>query len=164
MTTSAQRIAAVALAVLSIGVAACSSPSSTTAKSTTTSTLYVAPPQVTTSTVIINGTSINVPVDAAGKPILPARDTGSQILLTKKGILPQDLEACVSVPMTWTNLTTTPIRIWTDQMPPPFKSQVIASGKSFTYTPPKGIEFSFLYHTSLGFDGAVEIGQVPGAC
>ena len=160
-------LVAATLAALCLGAAACSggsSSSSLTSKATTPTTAYVAPPQVVTPTTIINGVSINVPTDAAGKPILPARDNGHQIILTKRGILPQDLEACVSVAMTWTNLTTSPVRIWVDQVPPPFKPQVIAAGKSFTYTPPAGIQSSFLYHTTLGFDGAVEIGQVPGAC
>ena len=160
-------LVAATLVALCLGAAACSgnsSSSSSTSKATTPTTAYVAPPQVVTPTTIINGVSVNVPTDAAGKPILPARDNGRQIILTKKGILPQDLEACVSAPMTWTNLTTKPVRIWTDQVPPPFKSQTIAAGSSFTFTPPTGIATSFLYHTSLGFDGAVEIGQVPGAC
>ena len=164
MTKLSSRFAFAALVALSLGLTSCAGGSSSSSKATTTTTLYVAPPQVTTPTMIINGVSVKVPVDAAGKPILPARDNGSQIILTKKGILPQDLEACVSVPMTWTNLTAKPVRIWVDQVPPPFKQQVIAAGESFTYTPPTGIQASFLYHTTLGFDGAVEIGQVPGAC
>jgi len=148
-----------ALVALSLLAAACtSSPSSsspTTSSSTkTTTTVSVPPPVISSQTTIINGITVTVPRETASRPIDPSNDTGGQVIISDKGLLPFHLFVALHQPITWTNLTPKPVSITFLHFA--VASGPIQPGKSFTWTPPTGI--SIRYTSSNGFVGTFDVG------
>jgi hypothetical protein len=138
------------------GLAACSSssPTPTTTTQRATTTTYVLPPQVLTPTTIIDGQTINVPTQTNGKPIAPYNDTGGQIILTDKGILPFHLFADLGQTITWTNLCTKSVTV--AALSKDFTSPAIPPGGTFTWKSDTLI--SERYAVSNGFQGRIDVG------
>ena len=152
-------LGAAAVVAASLGLVACSStpstPTTTTQKVTTTT--YVLPPQVLTPTTIINGQSITVPMQTNGKPVAPYNDTGGQIILTDKGILPFHLFADLGQTITWTNLCATPVTV--KALSKDFTSPRIPPGGTFTWKSDTLV--SERYAVSNGFQGRIDVGAFP---
>ena len=151
--------AAALVGLAAVGLAACSSgpstPSTTTQRVTTTT--YVLPPQVLTPTTIIGGQSIAVPTQTNGKPIAPYNDTGGQIILTDKGILPFHLFADLGQTITWTNLCTKAVTV--TAISKDFTSPTIPPGGTFSWKSDTLI--SERYRVSNGFQGRIDVGAFP---
>ena len=139
-----------------LGLAACSSSSSTPTTTTqrVTTTTYVLPPQVLTPTTVIDGQTITVPTQTNGKPIAPYNDSGGQIILTDKGILPFHLFANLGQTITWTNLCTKAVTV--TALSKDFASASIPPGGTFTWKSDTLI--SERYEVSNGFQGRIDVG------
>lgn len=155
-TTRSTCLGLVVVLAAGAGLAACSSspstPTTTTQRATTTT--YVLPPQVLTPTTIIDGQTINVPTQTNGKPISPYNDTGGQIILTDKGILPFHLFADLGQTITWTNLCTKSVTV--AALSKDFTSPAIPPGGTFTWKSDTLI--SERYAVSNGFQGRIDVG------
>jgi hypothetical protein len=147
-----------ALAVAALVVlAGCSSGPSTAARppATTTSVLT---PAVIARNLVINGHSYPVPSEDGVHAIDPSVATGGQIVLTKKGFLPYRLFAQLNQKITWTNLSSHPVRITFLHMP--VKSGLIPVGGTFTFSSPTLT--NFIYTSSSGYHGVVAVGAFTG--
>ena len=153
------RLGAVLVAAASLSLAACSSTPSTSPPTThkVTTTTYLLPPQVLTPTTIINGQSITVPLQTNGKPVAPYNDTGGQIILTDRGILPFHLFADLGQTVTWTNLCSTAVTV--TALSKDFTSPKIPPGGTFTWKSDTLI--SERYAVSNGFQGRIDVGAFP---
>jgi len=155
-TTRSTCLGLVVVLAAGAALAACSSSSSTPTTTTqrATTTTYVLPPQVLTPTTIIDGQTINVPTQTNGKPIAPYNDTGGQIILTDKGILPFHLFADLGQTITWTNLCTKSVTV--AALSKDFTSPAIPPGGTFTWKSDTLI--SERYAVSNGFQGRIDVG------
>jgi hypothetical protein len=146
-----------ALPLLGLLAAACSSsPSSgsaapSTPKSTTTTTAQV----IASSSVTINGHTVNVPTEDGTDPIKAFGDTGQQVILTSSGVLPRSLYAGQNQPVTWTNLTSKPVTLTLNHVPG-VSPQVIQPGASYSWNPVNTLSFS--YTSSAGGTGLIYSG------
>ncbi len=138
-----------------LGLAACSStPSTPTTTQRVTTTTYVLPPQVLTPTTVIDGQTITVPTQTNGKPIAPYNDSGGQIILTDKGILPFHLFADLGQTITFTNLCTKAVTV--TALSKDFASPSLPPGGTFTWKSDTLI--SERYAVSNGFQGRIDVG------
>ena len=155
-TTRSTCLGLVVVLAAGAALAACSSSSSTPTTTTqrATTTTYVLPPQVLTPTTIIDGQTINVPTQTNGKPIAPYNDTGGQIILTDKGLLPFHLFADLGQTITWTNLCTKSVTV--AALSKDFTSPAIPPGGTFTWKSDTLI--SERYAVSNGFQGRIDVG------
>jgi hypothetical protein len=150
-------LAGVALVVL-LTLSSCSSGGGSSpkaagpARSTTTTSLLT--PALVSRQVTINGHSYPVPSEDGVHAIDPTVATGGQIILTNKGFLPYRLFVQLSQVVTWTNLSSHPVRITFLHLPN--KSRLIPVGGTFTYSSPRLINFE--YTSSTGYHGIVAIG------
>ena len=149
------------VAVAATTLAACSGGSSTTTTTTmkkATTTTYLLPPQVLTPTTIIHGSSFTVPVQQpSGKAVASYNDTGNQIIITKKGVLPFHLFVDIGTTVTWTNLTGKPVSI--TNYAKHFSAPSIPPGGTFTWS--SDTSTSERYRVSNGFDGRIDVGAFP---
>jgi hypothetical protein len=163
VTRRARRGVVLVVGVLLVAVvsAACSSaPSPSAAKSTTTTshhhpTYSITPiPEIKTATVTINGHVYPVPTENQGRPISSDTDTGSQIVITDKGVLPYHLFVNIGQAIVWTNLSSKPVRV--SFIAYPVTSPLIPTGGTFSHT--FTTSYSFAYNTSNGHQGQVDVG------
>jgi hypothetical protein len=101
-----------------------------------------------------------------GQTIQPGLNPGQNVIIKSGRVLPQTLEASVSAPVVWYNLSNTPQRIIFDNYKyDPVDSGTIPPGGTFTWTPPSGGPFNYQLEPS-GFEGKVVLnpsGGGPGA-
>jgi hypothetical protein len=157
----------VALASLGVLLTACSgSPQAATTTSTTTSTVNSAgatttsipTPQITSATVTIAGHRYTVPT-AGGRPIDTYESAAGQIVLTDKGFLPYRSLAALKQVITWTNLSSKPVRLVLLHVNPDSGANLTATlsvGGTFHYSSSTLINFG--YESSTGYHGVVSIG------
>jgi hypothetical protein len=125
----------------------------TTAGGNTTNATTVAP-QIKTATVTINGHVYPVPREIPQRPIDPYSDSGGQIIISDKGVLPYNLFVDIGVPVVWTNLTAKPVTV--KVVGYPVESPPIPPGGTFTHT--WTTLYSFSFTTSNGHLGQVNVG------
>ncbi len=68
-----------------------------------------------------------------GRPIQPVVSPGQNIVLLKQGCFPQELQASVTAPIVWYNLSKEPQRVVFEHFP--VDSGTIPPGGTFTWTP-----------------------------
>ena len=143
-----------------LGTAACASPMSapTTTSSTTTIAKISPAAPITTPSITIDGASYPVPTEANGSLPSPGTATGTQIVIRPDGVLPMQLIAPEGATITWTNLTSKPVRI-TFAGTGKAASPMIETGGTFTFTDTG--QYSVGYTTSNGFRGQASVGQFP---
>jgi hypothetical protein len=144
--------------LLALIVSSCSSSASpgksaTSAKSTTTTSVLT--PAILSRNLTINGHTYPVPSEDGVHAIDPSVATGGQIVLTNKGFLPYRLFVQLKQVITWTNLSSHPVRLTFLHLP--IKSTMLAVGGTFTYSSPTLINFE--YTSSSGYHGIVSIGS-----
>jgi hypothetical protein len=150
-------LAGLALAVL-VSLSGCSSSPSGPAKaagttrSTTTTSLLA--PAILSKQVTIDGHTYAVPSEDGVHAIDPSVATGGQIILTNKGFLPYRLFVQLKQVITWTNLSSHPVRITFLHLPD--KSKLIPVGGTYTFSSPTLLNFE--YTSSSGYHGIVAIG------
>jgi hypothetical protein len=160
MRPSTLRRGALAFVFAAVGpiLAGCSSSPSTSAappaSSTTTSVLT---PAILTPTVTIGGHTYQVPTEVPNQSIDPSVASGGQIVLTNRGFLPWRLFAQTSQKITWTNLSSHPVRITILHLG--IESSTIPVGGTFTYSSPTLVNFQYV--SSSGYHGIVAIGAFP---
>ncbi len=138
-----------------LGAAACgSSATATPSTSRSTTTTSIPPAALKGPTVTIDGKAYPVPTEFGTTPIDPTSDTGQQIIITSKGFLPYHLFADLNTPIVWTNLSSKPVRISFEYSA--VRSPEIPPGGTFTYSS-KDV-YSFVYRSSTGYRGSVDIG------
>lgn len=101
-----------------------------------------------------------------GQTIEPGLNPGQNVIIKNGKVMPQTLEASISAPVVWYNLSASPQRIIFDN----YKNNSVDSGTippggTFTWTPPSGGPFNYQLEPS-GFEGKVVInpsGGGPGA-
>jgi hypothetical protein len=148
------------LPALGLLAAACSStPSSGSATPTTTSypkaTTTTTAQVISSATVTIDGRTVKVPTEDGTDPIKAFGDTGQQVILTSTGVLPRSLYAAQNQPVTWTNLTSSPVTLTLTHVPG-VSPQVIQPGGSYSWNPVNTLSFS--YASSGGGSGIVYSG------
>jgi hypothetical protein len=144
-------LAILAVAALGVVIAACGSTPSAKPKGFSLATTTTAP-AITTPTVTINGQSVNVPTEeGTTRPIGGAEDTGEQIIYTAKGFLPQTLYAFLQQPVTWTNLSSAPLKLTVEGMP----TVTVAPGGTYQWVPNV---LQFQYKAANGDWGLVHVG------
>jgi hypothetical protein len=136
---------------LIVGLAACGgSPSSKQGSVSSTSTAGSganasggAPLNVTygTGSVGPSDPSTTLP-NERGRPIPPQFGAGQNILITSKGFEPQTLEANVSAPVVWTNLSGRPQRIIFVNFP--VDSGTIPPGGTFTWSTNDAVALTYV--------------------
>lgn len=141
---------------LALSAAACSS---TPAPKLNTIPATTIPPVVSSTTVVIDGKIVTVPREEYHPqiPISPENDNGQQIIITNKGVLPQNLNAPVPAHLTWTNLTNSPVTVTFAAVgggSPP-----IPPGGSWSFTEIHSVSIG--YSTSNGYHGQVGVGLMP---
>ncbi len=134
------------------GCSGSSNPASSAAKSTTTTSVLT--PAIISKTLTIDGHTYQVPSEDGIHAIDPSVDTGGQIILTDKGFLPYRLFVDLKQKITWTNLSSHPVRITFLHLP--VKSGMIPVGGTFSWSSPTLINFEYV--SSSGFHGIVAIG------
>lgn len=151
----------VLLAVSAAGLAACAgSPQAAPPIATTgSSTTSVPTPPITSATVSIGGHRYAVPTEDGVHPIDSEVDSGSQIILTDKGFLPYRLLVQLGQHVTWTNLSSHPVRIRFLHMS--VLSGLIPVGGTFGYS--SNTLVTFEYTSSSGYHGVVSIGAFTGS-
>ena len=162
---SPRRASAIVLASAALLLGACSSTSSAP---TTTSTTFPIPhakepaaPQVTTTTIVINGVTVTVPREEynPGRPINPMQDTGQQIIITSQGVLPQALLTPSPTTITWTNLTAKPVTVSYSKFGAPGTSGPIAPGGHFSLS--ASGTGNIPYNTSNRWHGTIGVALLP---
>ena len=98
-----------------------------------------------------------MPTEEGTHAIAPSLASGGQIVLTDKGFLPYHLFASLNQTITWTNLSSHPVRITFLHLPT--KSGLIPVGGTFTYSSPTLVNFQYV--SSSGYHGVVGIGDFP---
>ncbi len=135
-----------------LALAGCSSGSNQAAPSTTTTSVIT--PAIISKTITINGHTYPVPSEDGIHAIDPSVDTGGQIILTNKGFLPYRLFVQLKQKITWTNLSSHPVRI--TFLHQPVKSGLIPVGGTFSWSSATLINFAYV--SSSGYHGIVAIG------
>jgi hypothetical protein len=140
---------------MAAGFAGCGSPGKTPHADAPTTTQ---PTKVTTTTVTptrvqFGSGSVAGPVPTTtlpqdnGLPIPPDFAAGQNILITPDGFEPKVLEANVSAPVVWTNLSGKPQTIVFVDFP--VESGTIPPGGTFTWSTQDAIAFTYLSGTGL---------------
>jgi len=141
-----QRMALLVLTLPLLGLltAACSSspPSGSAASSPPTSTTTTTAQVISSATVTIGGHTIKVPTEDGTDPIKAFGDTGQQVILTSSGVLPRSLYAGQNQPVTWTNLTSSPVTLTLNHVPG-VAPQVIQPGGSYSWNPVTTLSFTY---------------------
>jgi hypothetical protein len=153
---SIRLLAPLGLVVLLTLASCSSSPAKSTnsaGKSTTTTSLLT--PAIVARQVTIDGQRYAVPSEDGVHAIDPSVATGGQIIITNKGFLPYHLLVQLKQVVTWTNLSSHPVRVTFLHMP--IKSNLIPIGGTFTYSSPTLIDFEYV--SSSGYHGVVSIGS-----
>jgi len=97
-----------------------------------------------------------------GQAIQPLLSPGQNIIIKDGRVFPQDLQASISAPIVWYNLTGTPQRIlFDDYKDYPVDSGTIPPGATFTWTPPAGGPATYTVEPS-GFIAKVFINPNSG--
>jgi hypothetical protein len=148
-------VAALALVATLAGCSSQATPAASSASSTTTSVLT---PAVISRNLVVDGHSYPVPSEDGVHAIDPSVATGGEIVLTNNGFLPYRLFAQLKQKITWTNLSSHPVRITLLHLPE--KSGLIPVGGTFTYSSATLINFA--YTSSSGYHGVVAIGAFTG--
>ncbi len=158
----ARRALPIAGVIVAVGVllAACGGGSSATSSTTSSSpnsstTTPSLAPEITSSTVVLNGQSVKVPTEAGTTPIPNTNGQGQQIILSPHGFLPSSLIASLKESVTWTNLTSKPVTISFHYHGTPV-SYTLAPGGAFSYYFPT--LDNFVYSSSTGYHGSVSVG------
>ena len=146
-------------------LAGCSSSPSTTS---TTSTTFPVPhatesaaPSIDAVTVVINGVTVTVPREEyhPTRPIQSLNDTGQQIIITDRGVLPQALLTPSPATITWTNLTSSPVTVTYAKFGAPGSSGAIAPGGSFSLS--ASGTGNIPYNTSNRWHGTIGVNLLP---
>ncbi len=147
---------ALAFVALALGAAACSSSPSATANrrsgqgagSTSTTSAGRAQSAADAPIKVTYGTgSIGQPdptttiPNERGNVIQPVLAPGQNIILSAKGCMPQTLEANVSAPVVWTNLTKKPQRVIFEDFG--VDSGTIPAGGTFTWSTDQAVAMSY---------------------
>jgi plastocyanin len=144
-----------ALALVTFILTSCSnSPAHVSTSGSSSTTTSVLTPALTTPTVDLGGHTYAVPTEDGVHAIDPSVATGGQIVLTDQGFLPHRLFVQLGQKITWTNLSSHPVRITFLHLP--VKSGLIPVGGTFTYSSPTLINFE--YGSSSRYHGLVAIG------
>lgn len=97
-----------------------------------------------------------------GQAIQPVLSPGQNIIIKDGRVLPQDLQASITAPIVWYNLSGSPQRIiFDDYKDYPVDSGTIPPGGTFTWTPPAGGPASYTLEPS-GFVAKVFINPNSG--
>ena len=97
-----------------------------------------------------------------GQAIQPVLSPGQNIIIKDGRVLPQDLQASITAPIVWYNLSSSPQRvIFDDYKDYPVDSGTIPPGGTFTWTPPAGGPASYTLEPS-GFEAKVFINPNSG--
>ncbi|GEM_PF-5635021 len=127
-------------------------------RSTTTSSTKPATP-ITTPSLVVGGKSYLVPTENGGALPGLGQSSGTQIVVTRDGVLPSVLLAKEGDTITWTNLSPHPVKI--HFLTGGIKdSGLLATGESFTYSTPG--RYNFAFKTSSGHEGTVYVGAFTG--
>jgi hypothetical protein len=145
---------AVALPLVALVLAGCSNGPAKEAATASTTTTSVLTPAITAKSISIDGHTYAVPSEDGIHAIDPSVATGGQIILTDKGFLPYRLFVQLKQVVTWTNLSSHPVRITFLHLPN--KSRLIPVGGTFTYSSPTLINFEYV--SSSDYHGLVSIG------
>jgi hypothetical protein len=81
-----------------------------------------------------------------GQTIRPLFGVGQNVIISAQGCLPQDLEANVSAPVVWTNLSGKPQRIVFKNFP--VDSGTIPAGGTFSWSTTNAIAFAYTLEPS----------------
>lgn len=165
MKPTAHLQGAVVLAALALGLSACSSTSSS--PNSTTTTFPVAyehqtpAPVIPTTAITIGGVTVTVPREEynPNRPIQSTQDDGQQIVITDKGVLPQNLLAPTPTTITWTNLSSRPVNIYYSKAGTPGYSGFLKPGDHFSLSMVGSGTIS--YNTTNHFHGNVGVGVLP---
>jgi len=161
-----------------VGLAACSStPNAASGQQSTTTTTKAdivgaqpkglsaanAPMRVTYGTGSIGAADPTTTLpNERGQTIEPELSPGQNIIIKDGRVLPQDLEASISAPVVWYNLSASPQRIvFNDYKYYPVDSGTIPPGATFTWTPPAGGPVSYTLEPS-GFVAKVFLNPNSG--
>lgn len=140
------------LTLLLIGAAGCggSTTPHSSVPSTTSANTVDAPTQVSFGTGSVAGPdpSTTVPTER-GNPIPTGFAAGQNILITAHGFEPQTLEANVSSPVVWTNLSGEAVRIIFEHFA--VDSGTIPAGGTFTWSTVNAVALS--YESTTGWYG-----------
>jgi hypothetical protein len=97
-----------------------------------------------------------------GQTIQPGLNPGQNIIIKGGRVLPQTLEASMSAPVVWYNLSSSPQRILFDNYTnDAVDSGTIPPGGTFSWTPPSGGPFNYQLEPS-GFEGKVVVNPDQG--
>jgi hypothetical protein len=152
--------------LLVLGLAACGASPQDKAKSATPSsspsststTLSVdAPTRVSfgSGSVGAPDTTTTVPTDIGGPTIPPGFAAGQNVIIKSSGFWPETLEANVSAPVVWTNLSGRPQRIIFVNFP--IDSGTIPVGGTFTWSTRSALDME--YRSTTGFVGTLQMNQ-----
>ena len=90
-----------------------------------------------------------LPNEVGGQAAQPDFSPGQNIIIKSNAVYPSTLEANVSYPVVWYNLTKTPQRIVFNNFKYfPVDSGTIPPGGTFTWTPPDDVSFSYTLEPS----------------
>jgi len=150
---------ALGVAALLVTLAGCSSgPSTSSSPPPSSTTTSVLTPPIISKSIVIGGHTYAVPSEDGIHEIDPSVATGGQIIITNKGFLPYRLLVQLKQKITWTNLSSHPVRITFLHLPT--KSGLIPVGGTFSYSSRTLINFEYVSNT--GFHGLVSIGAFTG--
>jgi len=149
-------------ALMVAGTAACGSAGGQPAASSSTTTTLPSlnePIKVTFGSGSVGAAdpTTTVPTER-GTPIPSGFAAGQNILITKKGFYPQTLEANVSSPIVWTNLSGSPQRIIFENFP--VDSGTIPAGGTFTWSTVNVVALE--YRSASGFRGVLDLNAATG--
>jgi hypothetical protein len=161
-----------------VGLAACSStPNAASGQQSTTTTTKAdivgaqpkglsaasAPMRVTYGTGSIGAADPTTTLpNERGQTIQPELSPGQNIIIKDGRVFPQDLQASISAPVVWYNLSGSPQRIvFNDYKYYPVDSGTIPPGATFTWTPPAGGPVSYTLEPS-GFVAKVFLNSNSG--
>lgn len=167
------------LLALGVGLAACGGTTNATSdQQSTTSTTKAdivgaqpkglsavnAPMRVTYGSGVIGAAdpTTTIPKEGGYQTIQPGLSPGQEIIIKGGRVLPQDLQANISEPVVWYNLSGSPQRIvFDDYKFYPVDSGTIPPGATFTWTPPAGGPVSYTLEPS-GFVAKVFLNPNSG--
>jgi hypothetical protein len=145
-----------------IGTSACGSAGSqppVSSSATSTFSALRAPTRVSfgSGSVGAPDPTTTVPTER-GNPIPTGFAAGQNIIITRKGFSPETLEASVSSPIVWTNLSGSPQRIKFVNFP--VDSGTIPAGGTFTWSTVNVVALE--YQSSSGFRGVLDLNAATG--
>lgn len=158
------RVIFVPVACGAMFLAGCSTTSETTPTTFVQPVAHQKPAKPFTATsVTINGKSVAVPREEYNptRPIDPNTDEGQQVIIAPDGVLPLQLYVPSPCTITWTNLTTKPVKILFSYQGAGQKSPWIAPGGKYSFVVHGGS--SIPYVTSNRYTGLVAVDAQPMA-